>query len=188
MGSGSSKLTDADLAYMSQQTNLSKGEVAKLFEEFKKFDKDGSGALERTEFISLLKVRLPNFPEQRMSDLFNAFDTDRSGTIDFKELSVAIGVIGHGSKEEKLNLLFDVFDRDKSGTLEKVEIDQLIRLIIQIGKSLGKPEKDLDHFVRALFQKIDADKSSTISRDEWVTEGSRTPSLLFLLGVSAGTQ
>ncbi|EFA79943.1 calcium-binding protein [Heterostelium album PN500] len=184
MGGGSSKLSKHDIEYLSQQTCLSKDEVGKLFQEFKKYDTDGNGSLDRNEFIAFFKKRMPSYPSDQLVSLFEEFDSDKSGTIDFKELTVAMSVIGKGTAEDKLGLLFDIYDKDNSGTLEKNEVDQIITLMVGVGKSLGKPERDVSVFVRKLFEKLDVDKNQMISRAEWIQQGSSSPSLLLLLGIN----
>eukprot|EP01133_Synstelium_polycarpum_P013281 gene13281-15611_t len=184
MGQGSSKLSKHDLEYIASQTCFSKGEVGKLFEEFKKFDKDGNGSFDRNEFIAFFKPRLPNYPSEQLSTLFDAFDTDKSGTIDFKELTVAMSIIGKGTAEDKLGMLFDIYDKDKSGTLERNEVDGMIKLMVSVGKSMGKEESSITLFITKIFEKIDVDKNNSISRHEWITEGARSPSLLVLLGIN----
>ncbi|KYR00127.1 calcium-binding protein [Tieghemostelium lacteum] len=184
MGSQNSKLDSADVEYLSKQTSLSKNEITKLHKEFKEADKDKNGSFNRAEFIEFFKPRLPNFPQDHLSNLFDTFDTDKSGSIDFKELSIAISIFGKASAEEKLTVLFDVWDKDASGSLEKVEIESLVKMMVEVGKAMGKKESDVTVFINKLFEKLDADKSNTITKKEWVTQGASSPSLLVLLGVT----
>eukprot|EP01132_Coremiostelium_polycephalum_P007864 gene7864-9681_t len=180
MGNGQTKLSKDELEQISSQTMFNKNEVGKLFEEFKKADKDHNGSFDRSEFIAFFKARLPNYPAESLVQLFEAFDTDKSGTIDFKELTVALSIIGKGTSEEKLGVLFDVYDKDKSGLLDKNEIESMIQLMKQVGKTLGKAESDTDVFIRKLMEKIDVDKSNSISRQEWISQGKLTLTSIWL--------
>ncbi|EGC29594.1 hypothetical protein DICPUDRAFT_95912 [Dictyostelium purpureum] len=183
MGQNSSKLSKSDIDFIAQSTNFSKNEVETLYQDFKKNDKDGNGSFDRKEFVTFFKSKLTNYPEDQLYKLFDAFDTDKSGSIDFKELSTALSVISKGSAEEKLAVLFDIYDEDKSNTLEAKEVTKMINLMVSIGVSIGRPESDVKIFIVKLIEKIDADKSQSISREEWIKEGSKSPSLLTLLGI-----
>ncbi|KAM9993153.1 hypothetical protein ACTFIZ_011102 [Dictyostelium cf. discoideum] len=183
MGQQNSKLTKSDIEFIGKNSNFSKEEVANIYGEFKKFDKDGNGSFDRKEFVLFFKSKLPNYPEDNLNKLFDAFDSDKSNTIDFKELTVALSIIGKGSAEDKLKVLFDIYDKDKSGILEKKEVDEMIALMKNVGVSLGKSPGDIELFIVKLFEKIDKDKNNLISREEFLTEGAKSPSLLTLLGI-----
>ncbi|GAM25963.1 hypothetical protein SAMD00019534_091380 [Acytostelium subglobosum LB1] len=183
MGQAAGKLSKDEIQSLSTQSSFSKNEIGDLFAEFKKHDIDGNGALDRNEFISFFKTRLPKQSAAQLNNLFDAFDTDGSGSIDFKELVISLSIIGKGTPEEKLGFMFDIYDKDKSGTLEKGEIDELTRTMVSVGKAMGKGDKDITVFVEKLIQKIDVDKSTTITRSEWITQGSRSPSVITLLGI-----
>ncbi|KAK5580300.1 hypothetical protein RB653_000316 [Dictyostelium firmibasis] len=183
MGQQNSKLSKSDIEFIGKNSNFSKQEVSTIFEEFKKYDKDGNGSFDRKEFVSFFKNKLPNYPEDNLNKLFDAFDSDKSNTIDFKELTVALSIIGKGSAEDKLKILFDIYDKDKSGVLEKKEVDEMIVLMKNVGVSLGKSPGDIELFIVKLFEKIDKDKNNLITRDEFLIEGAKSPSLLTLLGI-----
>jgi len=177
------KLTKAEVDSLSSQTKYTKGEIQSLYEEFKKADTDKNGTFDKTEFVAFFQPKLPTFPASQLLDLFEAFDTDKSGSLDFKEIVVALSIVGKGDASDKLSVLFDLYDKDNSGTLEKKEVESLVLMMITVGKSMGKKEDDIGRFVNKLMEKIDADKSNTISRNEWITEGAKSPSLLTLLGL-----
>lgn len=114
--------------------------------------------------------------------MFKAFDKDGSGKIDFKELAAGLSLVSKGSAEEKLNILFKAYDKDDSGHLDKDEVNAVLEQMRTVARSLGRDPEKADDFNKAVISKLDADKSGTISLDEWVTVGLKTPSLLTLLG------
>ncbi|EGG20892.1 calcium-binding protein [Cavenderia fasciculata] len=184
MGHANSKLSKAEMDSISSSSSFSKNEISKIYEEFKLHDKDGNGSFDRNEFIAFFKPKLPSFPHEKLTDLFEAFDTDKSGTLEFKELVVALSIIGKGTPEDKLAIIFETYDQDKSGTLESTEIKKMTDLMVSVGKAMGKSEKDVGVFIEKLLEKIDKDHSKTITKKEWIEEGSKSPSLLVLLGVT----
>lgn len=81
-------------------------------------------------------------------------------------------------------VMFDVFDADKSGTLEKSEVEKIVEQMKAVSVALKRDPEHVDAFMKALLVKIDKDGDGTISKDEWIQGGLRTPSLLVLLGAS----
>jgi len=119
-------------------------------------------------------------PEQ-MKGLFDFMDTDKSGTVSFQELSTALGLLSSGSNEEKLEFLFGSFDADGSGTLTGEEITALTNQMKSIGASLGRDAAKMDSFVQGLLAKLDKDGDGEITKQEWITAGLATPSVITLL-------
>jgi len=49
--------------------------------------------------------------------------------------------------------------------------------------ALGRTSDKDSNFIRGILRKLDANGDGVISLEEWITIGSRTPSLLLFLGV-----
>jgi len=172
-GKGPSK---NDIKQMSQSTSYTPEEIQDLYKEFKELDKDNSGELDKNEFKGLFKKRLANANEHYLESLFQAFDTDGSGTVSFKELLTSLACISKGNTEQKLKMLFDIYDEDHSGTLTMNEVQNIVKQMKSVAEAMGR--NDLGGFIEALVKKIDSDGSGTITRDEWMKEGLKTPTLL----------
>jgi hypothetical protein len=52
-----------------------------------------------------------------------------------------------------------------------------------VAAGMGRDEKNTSSFIDGLMKKLDSNKDGVITRDEWIKEGLKTPSLLILLGV-----
>ena len=65
---------------------LSKSEVQRLYNIFRKVDMDGGGSVDIVELLTLLDIERTRFTEQ----IFVVFDSDGSGKIDFREFVLAI--------------------------------------------------------------------------------------------------
>ncbi|GAM26384.1 hypothetical protein SAMD00019534_095590 [Acytostelium subglobosum LB1] len=159
MGHAHTKLTKTEIQQLCTISSFNKDELTNLFEQFKKFDTDSNGVLDRNGIYL------------------------QSGSIDFKELVVSMSIIGKGTPEEKLGFMFDVYDKDKSGTLEASEIDDLSQTMVSVGKEIGTLDGDIKTFVDKLLQKVDVNHDLCITRDEWISQGSKCPSILTLLGL-----
>ena len=84
--------------------------------------------------------------------------------------------------EEKLEYLFKVYDADKSGTLEKGELVLIIERMRETAVALGRDVDKSSNFIDGIMSKLDVENSGHISKKNWIDVGSRTPSLLTLLG------
>lgn len=143
-------------------------------------DKDKSGELDMQEFQNLLKSKVA-LTNEGLEKLFHVMDTDNSGTVSFKELASSLSVLGKGTVEEKLKIAFQLYDTDKSGTLEKGEVINIVEQMKTIAATIGRP--GCGDFIDSLMQKLDVNGDGEISLDEWIKEGSKSPSLLVLLGI-----
>jgi serine/threonine-protein phosphatase 2B regulatory subunit len=94
MGAASSHLDS-----LTNSTNFTPDEIQRLYKRFMKLDKDGSGAIDKEEFLSLPQIA--NNPlAHRMIAIF---DEDGGGDVDFKEFISALSTFtSNGNKEEKL--------------------------------------------------------------------------------------
>ncbi len=129
--------------------------------------------------MSLLKMRIP-MDEAGYRTLFASMDSDKSGTVSFAELATSLSVVGKGTTDEKLAFTFDLYDADKSGHLDRREAEAVLNQMKRVAMTLGR---QADDFIEGLLDKLDVDKDGKISRNEWMTIGAKTPSLLVLLGV-----
>lgn len=84
------RLSDSDMQYLCQQTELNEEAIKTIFNEFCK--NNPSGFLNKSEFVQLY-CTLRGEPEsnlKRISEFaFTAFDSDKNGFIDFKEFIVS---------------------------------------------------------------------------------------------------
>eukprot|EP01117_Protostelium_nocturnum_P017148 TRINITY_DN692_c0_g1_i1.p1 TRINITY_DN692_c0_g1~~TRINITY_DN692_c0_g1_i1.p1 ORF type:complete len:187 (-),score=80.77 TRINITY_DN692_c0_g1_i1:81-641(-) len=185
MGNEASKkgLSKSETNDLAKKTQFTHQEIEQLKLEFNKIVATTKvKELNMAQFKSLLKGKVQGTDDQ-LGGLFQLFDSDGSGSVSFNELAVALSVLGKGTAEEKLKFLFQLYDVDKSGTLTADEIQTIIGQMKEVAKSLGREEGAAGNFIQGLMQKLDKDKNGEIDLNEWVTEGSKTPSLLMLLGI-----
>lgn len=69
-------------------------EVSRLYKRFVKLDKDGSGSLDKSEFMAIPQIA-SNPLAQR---LLAVFDSDCSGDVDFKEFLVGLSAFSVNGK------------------------------------------------------------------------------------------
>lgn len=187
MGQGASrkKLSQKDIDLITTNTAFSPSEIQDLYQCFSKLDKDHSGELDRKEFRSLWKTKfaIKGVSSSQIDNYFDAFDTDGSGTISFTEFASALGILGPGTKEEKLRYIFKVYDDDNNGVLTANELDNVIQQMYLVSFAIGRTTERDSAFINALVKKLDINGDGEVSLDEWITVGSKTPSILVFLGV-----
>eukprot|EP00927_Polykrikos_kofoidii_P055826 TRINITY_DN50020_c0_g1_i1.p1 TRINITY_DN50020_c0_g1~~TRINITY_DN50020_c0_g1_i1.p1 ORF type:complete len:1102 (+),score=186.79 TRINITY_DN50020_c0_g1_i1:137-3442(+) len=77
-------------AEFKQNCGFSWEEIAHLREEFKRYDKDGSGDISKSELVSLVEAAFPLLAHDpsmrpRLLHLMQECDSDRSGSLDFED-------------------------------------------------------------------------------------------------------
>ena len=187
MGQGYSrkKLSQKEIDVLTTNTAFSPSEIQDLYQCFTRLDKDNSGELDRKEFRSLWKTKfaIKGVSSSQIDNYFDAFDTDGSGTISFTEFASALGILGPGTKEEKLRYIFKVFDEDKNGVLTADELDNIIQQMYLVSFAIGRTSERDSDFIHGITKKLDVNGDGVVSLDEWVTVGSKTPSILVFLGI-----
>lgn len=115
---------------------------------------DGSGTIERDEFLSLPQVS-SNPLATRMIAIF---DEDGGGDVDFQEFVSGLSAFSSkGNKEEKLRFAFKVYDIDRDGYISNGELfivlkmmvgsnlkDQQLQQVCQAYKRISRHQNDVD--------------------------------------------
>ena len=118
--------------------------------EFKKFDKDKSGGLDKRETkVFLKKVGCP--VDDDFEDLFARFDVNHSGTLDAEQFE-------HLRNYATARAMFHTYDRDKNGSLDMGETKKLLK---KLNRSTAS--------VETVFASVDKDMDGGISVGEFMT-------------------
>ncbi len=93
---------------------VSEDEITRLYKRFMKLDKDGSGTIDKSEFLALPQIKA-NPLAHRMLDVF---DADAGGDVDFKEFIIGLSAFSaKGNGLEKLKFAFRVYDIDRGSVM-----------------------------------------------------------------------
>lgn len=170
-------LSDYEIAYLTDETGLSKHEIKMIFNKFVR--EASSGELTHEEFVRFYTSLSPDPPEflnEYSKFVFDAFDHDHSGKVSFREFVIAYVLTNpKTSLEKKLDYTFSFYDIDQNGFLDRDEVFAIVtRIYMLIGK--GKhSESDNEHLALQFLRKLDT------SQDGVVTKGkpkiSRFPSV-----------
>ncbi|ORY80662.1 putative CNB1-calcineurin B, regulatory subunit [Leucosporidium creatinivorum] len=123
MGAGQSQL----LQEMEQSSNFSAIEIQRLKKRFMKLDKDGSGSIDKDEFLQIPQIA--NNP--LASRMIAIFDEDGGGTVDFQEFVAGLSAFSsRGEREEKLKFAFKVYDMDRDGFISNGELFLVLKMMV----------------------------------------------------------
>lgn len=134
MGQQGSQLLDD----IERGTHFSSEEIQRLKKRFLKLDSDGSGSIDREEFLQIPAIA-SNPLAQR---LIAIFDADGGGSVDFQEFVYALSVFtSRGSQEEKLqcmytmthtSVVFKVYDMDRDGYISNGELFIVLKMMVGV--------------------------------------------------------
>lgn len=156
MGAASSTLLDS----LMDGTSFDKDEIDRLRKRFMKLDKDGSGTIEKDEFLAI-----PGISSNPLaSRLMDVFDEDNSGTIDFQEFITGLSVFsGKTSKADKLKFAFRIYDIDQDGYIGNGELFIVMKMMV--GKNLR--DEELQQIVDKSMMEADKDGDGRLSFEEF---------------------
>lgn len=156
MGGTTSKIVD-DLL---EDTNFDPDEIERLRKRFMKLDRDSSGSIDKSEFMSIPGVS----SNPLATRIMEVFDTDNSGDVDFQEFITGLSIFSsRGSKDEKLNFAFKIYDIDKDGYISNGEL--FIVLKIMVGNNLD--DDQLQQIVDRTIVENDLDNDGKLSFEEF---------------------
>ncbi|OLL27155.1 Calcineurin subunit B [Neolecta irregularis DAH-3] len=122
MGQGNSQILD-----LVSQSHFSAAEVDRLRKRFMKLDRDGSGSIDRDEFLSIPQIA----SNPLATRLISILDEDGGGDVDFKEFITALSAFSSkGNKDEKLRFAFKVYDMDRDGYISNGELFIVLKMMV----------------------------------------------------------
>lgn len=141
-------------------TSFDKAEIDRLRKRFMKLDKDGSGTIEKNEFLAI-----PGISSNPLaSRLMDVFDEDGSGTIDFQEFISGLSAFsGKTSKIDKLKFAFKIYDIDRDGYIGNGELFVVMKMMV--GKNLQ--DEELQQIVDKTLMEADEDDDGRLNFEEF---------------------
>ncbi|WVR04529.1 calcineurin subunit B [Kwoniella sp. DSM 27419] len=145
---------------LEKNSNFSAPELMRLKKRFMKLDKDGSGSIDKDEFLQIPQIA--NNPlAHRMIAIF---DEDGSGTVDFQEFVGGLSAFSSkGGREEKLRFAFKVYDMDRDGYISNGELYLVLKQMV--GNNLK--DQQLQQIVDKTIMEADKDGDGKLSFEEF---------------------
>ncbi|KAH9843725.1 calcium/calmodulin-dependent protein phosphatase [Rhodofomes roseus] len=152
---------------MQRRSNFNANELERLKKRFMKLDSDGSGSIDREEFLQIPQIA--NNP--LASRLIAIFDEDGGGTVDFQEFVGGLSAFSsRGGREEKLRFAFKVYDMDRDGYISNGELFLVLKMMV--GNNLK--DGQLQQIVDKTIMEADKDGDGKLSFEEFVQMVSNT--------------
>ncbi|KAK9711104.1 Calcineurin subunit B [Basidiobolus ranarum] len=150
----------AQLHDMVNSSNFTEDEIQKLYKRFLKLDTDGSGTIDKDEFLAISQIS-SNPLAARMIAIF---DEDGGGDVDFEEFIHGLSVFSSkGNKHEKLKFAFKVYDIDRDGFISNGELFLVLKMMV--GSNLKDTE--LQQIVDKTLMEADKDGDGRIDFEEF---------------------
>lgn len=145
---------------MERNSNFTAAELQRLKKRFMKLDRDGSGSIDREEFLQIPQVA--NNPlAHRMIAIF---DEDGGGTVDFQEFVGGLSAFSNrGGRDEKLKFAFKVYDMDRDGYISNGELYIVLKMMV--GNNLR--DQQLQQIVDKTIMEGDKDGDGRLSFAEF---------------------
>ncbi|EMD40965.1 hypothetical protein CERSUDRAFT_111538 [Gelatoporia subvermispora B] len=152
---------------LQNKSNFNASELERLKKRFMKLDSDGSGSIDREEFLQIPQIA--NNP--LASRLIAIFDEDGGGTVDFQEFVGGLSAFSsRGGREEKLKFAFKVYDMDRDGYISNGELFLVLKMMVGTNLKDGQ----LQQIVDKTIMEADKDGDGKLSFEEFVQMVSNT--------------
>ena len=135
-------------------------EIDRLRKRFMKLDKDGSGQIDKQEFLSI-----PGISSNPLATrLMDVFDKDGDGSIDFEEFITGLSAFsGKSDNLNKLRFAFNIYDIDRDGYIGNGELFIVMKMMV--GKNLK--DEELQQIVDKTLMEADLDGDGKLNFEEF---------------------
>lgn len=148
------------LSEIEQTSNFNTKEIQRLKKRFMKLDRDGSGSIDKDEFLQIPQIA--NNPLALR--LIAIFDEDGGGTVDFQEFVAGLSAFSNqGSREEKLRFAFKVYDMDRDGLISNGELFLVLKMMV--GNNLK--DQQLQQIVDKTIMEADTNGDGKLDFEEF---------------------
>lgn len=143
-----------------EDTNFSIEEIDRLRKRFMKLDKDGSGQIDKQEFLSI-----PGISSNPLATrLMDVFDKDGDGSIDFEEFITGLSAFsGKSDNLNKLRFAFNIYDIDRDGYIGNGELFIVMKMMVD--KNLK--DEELQQIVDKTLMEADLDGDGKLNFEEF---------------------
>jgi len=170
-----------ELEEVSKITKWSTPEVKQRYIYFKQYS--SGDEMNKEEFCNFFKNQMRGFSKQNLARLFRAADTSKNRSLSFSEVAELMRVIEKGHAEDRLDLMWRVFDSEGAGFLLDSDEEALIEHMKGVSEMLGQDEKSSINFIqKTLLSRTRNKKDQRITKEKWMSEGSKYPSFMLFLG------
>ena len=153
-----------EVEIVKQEIDIPESEIEEYKDAFNLFDKDGSGSVDRKEFLKVLKNLGQNVTKEEVDEIIKDLDQDNSGEISFDEFITymkRIKVQEAQEEDDEIIKAFQTFDADKD---DKISNQEFIHILCNLGD-----DKFTKIECEELFKEADLDKDGFLNYREFVS-------------------
>eukprot|EP00030_Apusomonadida_sp_AF-17_P000341 a167_453.p2 GENE.a167_453~~a167_453.p2 ORF type:complete len:205 (-),score=70.28 a167_453:513-1085(-) len=188
MGSRQSRLSDAELQELANNTYFDKKELQSWY---KGFVKDlPSGELNLEEFQKIYGQFFPFGDASTFAQyVFRVFDKNGDGRINFPEFICALSVTSRGTLDEKLEWAFQLYDIDNDNMISREEMTKIVSAIYLMVGNVTKMPADEDtpeKRVEKIFASMDKNADDKLTLEEFKIGSKNNPSIISALQLYDG--
>jgi len=145
---------------MQKRSHFNASELERLKKRFMKLDSDGSGSIDREEFLQIPQIAT----NPLASRMIAIFDEDGGGTVDFQEFVGGLSAFSsRGGRDEKLQFAFKVYDVDRDGFISNGELFLVLKMMV--GNNLK--DQQLQQIVDKTILEADQDGDGKLNFEEF---------------------
>ncbi|KAF8911918.1 putative CNB1-calcineurin B, regulatory subunit [Mucidula mucida] len=142
---------------MQRKSNFTQPELERLKKRFMKLDSDGSGSIDRDEFLQIPQIA----SNPLASRMIAIFDEDGGGTVDFQEFVGGLSAF---------SIAFKVYDMDRDGYISNGELFLVLKMMV--GNNLK--DQQLQQIVDKTIMEADRDGDGKLDFEEFALMVSNT--------------
>lgn len=107
-------------------------------EKMTKVDKDGSGAIDKDEFMALMAEQIESRnQEEELRKVFRIYDDDDTGLVSAKNLTRCAHDLGEEVSPDEIKTMLEMGDKNKKGGLNLEDFIQIMKEVGLISKNVG---------------------------------------------------
>lgn len=170
------RIPESFITRLQKKTKFSREKLLSFKKIYMSLLKPGEMELDMEAFVDQINI-LNNKDNKKLAQLiFKALDVNANGTMGFDEFVWYFHLLKNGTQKERLTLSFNIMDVDNSGSITRNEIYDMITLMSSIHAAVEgfsnlehfQDEQDIWGIIDFLFEKIDIDKTGSISLSEFL--------------------
>jgi len=165
---GKEPLSDKDLEFISQNTDISREEVEEQYKNF--LVTYPNGKITRSSFKELMRKCYPAANLNKLEKhIFRMYDTNGDNHIDFREFMMVLYILSNGSPEQNLEQIFRIFDINNDHEISRSEMKKIVKDLFALlnPKELQLVENDAKMADEA-FTEMDVDKDGKVTKEEFI--------------------
>ena len=117
-----------------------------------------------------------------MDRIFRAFDKDNDSNLCMEEWIIGLSVFLRGTDEERMKYCFDVYDLNSNGYITREEMFHMLKNSLIKQPTEEDPDEGVKDLVEITLKKMDYDKDSRLSYEDYRQAVQHEPLLLEAFG------